>query len=354
VNSMAASTKPWVEKYRPHSLAEVVAHEEVVLTLEKSMKGGDMPHMLFHGPPGVGKTTVALAFCKQLFKNQWRERVLEMNASDERGIDVVRERIKHFCEVAVKNGSTVGGPPRIKVVILDEADQMTEDAQGALRRMMETCSATTRFMILCNYVAKLISPIQSRCMKYHFDPLPAPLLNAHLRKIIDQENLTIKDAALQKMIEAGHGDMRLSLSWLQMLAQMQKQGLIITETTIDEVLGLLPENVAQMLWNVIEKGDEELMKATVEDLLVQGFDVKMMLREVGKRILQCPGLTALKKAETLGSLALMESNIVNKCDDSIQAKSVFWKCRKIVQEQAPFLTIPGLPDHLFPRVAMQA
>jgi len=345
-----ATTKPWVEKYRPNSLQDVVAHEEVVRTLSNSMKGGDMPHMLFHGPPGVGKTTIALAFCKQMFKKHWRDRVLEMNASDERGIDIVRGRIKHFCSLAVPTVGPDGIPP-IKVIILDEADQMTDDAQGALRRLMETCCLHTRFMILCNYVARLISPIQSRCMKYHFDPLPPKLVSSHLENICQQETLELEAGSLDRLIEIAGGDMRLSLSWLQMISQMKKQGVKVTRDIIEEIMGMLPQTEALRLWNSIRSDSEVQLQVVTEDLLREGYSVKMMLKDLGERLLATDDLNDYQLAESLASLAQMEGNIVNKCDEVLQSKYTFMKIRGVLQSPAhrPETQIPPLPRHLFPR-----
>jgi len=344
------SSKPWVEKYRPNNLQQVVAHEEVVRTLSMSMKGGDMPHMLFHGPPGVGKTTVALAFCKQMFKKHWRDRVLEMNASDERGIDIVRGRIKHFCSLAVPAVGPDGIPP-IKVIILDEADQMTSDAQGALRRLMETCCLHTRFMILCNYVARLISPIQSRCMKYHFDPLPPQLVTTHLESICLRENLVLEAGSLDRLIQIGGGDMRLSLSWLQMISQMKKQGVEVTRDIIEEIMGMLPERDAKKLWGSIRTDTEAQLQVVTEDLLREGYSVKMMLKDLGERLLASTDLNDYQLAEALASLAQMEGNIVNKCDEVLQSKYTFMKIRGVIQRPGnrPDAQIPPLPRHMFPK-----
>eukprot|EP00397_Hematodinium_sp_SG-2012_P034891 GEMP01037467.1.p1 GENE.GEMP01037467.1~~GEMP01037467.1.p1 ORF type:complete len:343 (+),score=93.29 GEMP01037467.1:46-1074(+) len=324
---MATSTKPWVEKYRPHNLSQVVSHAEVVCTLANSMKSGSMPHMLFHGPPGVGKTTVALAFCKELFKDLWRERVLEMNASDERGIDVVRGKIKHFCSLAVPTGP--GLPPPIKVIILDEADQMTSDAQGALRRLMETCSGHTRFMILCNYVSKLISPIQSRCMKYHFDPLPCDLVSAHLQYVCNAENISIEPAALQRLIEISGGDMRRNLTWLQMTHQLVA-GQKISLQCIEEVMGLLPTSEAEQLWNAIQKARPLELASILDNLICEGYNVMNMVRLVQERVLTAD-LNEYQLVEAMAQLGQMEGNIVNKCNDGIQAQHGFGKVRDVMQ-----------------------
>jgi len=287
--------------------------------------------MLFYGPPGVGKTTIALAFCKELFKERWRERVLEMNASDERGIDIVRGKIKHFCSLAVPSGP--GLPPPIKIIILDEADQMTGEAQGALRRLMETSSSHTRFMILCNYVAKLISPIQSRCMKYHFDPLPVDLIREHLHKVCEAEKVSIEPQALERLITISSGDLRRNLTWLQMTHQLMA-GKIITLRCLEDVMGLLPHAEGEKLWNALLTANPTTVASLLDDLLLEGYNVLNMIRVVQEYLLSS-NLNEYQMTETLQILGQMEANIVNKCNDGIQAMHGFGKIRDVAQMKNP-------------------
>ena len=165
-------SKPWVEKYRPRALSDIASQEDIVKALSQAVsdpiRAAMLPHMLFHGPAGTGKTTSALALARQLFganPETYKSRVRELNASDDRGIQVIRDKVKKFAQNAV-GGAAGSGMPPFKLIILDEADALTADAQSALRRMMEDHATTTRFILICNYVSRIIDPITSRCVKY--------------------------------------------------------------------------------------------------------------------------------------------------------------------------------------------
>jgi replication factor C small subunit len=206
----------WFEKYRPRSFDEVVDLEEVKARLMGFVKSGDMPHLLFYGPPGTGKTTMALVLARELYGEYWRENTLELNASDERGINVIRERVKEFARTA-----PVGKAP-FKLVILDEADNMTSDAQQALRRIMEIYAQNTRFILLANYVSRIIDPIISRCAVFRFSPLPRSLMAERLKYIAEREGITIKEDAIDVIYELSEGDMRKAINLLQVAATTSK------------------------------------------------------------------------------------------------------------------------------------
>ncbi|KAJ9625587.1 Subunit of heteropentameric Replication factor C (RF-C) [Taxawa tesnikishii (nom. ined.)] len=168
--------QPWVEKYRPKSLDDVTSQDHTITVLRRTLQSANLPHMLFYGPPGTGKTSTVLALAKQLYgPDLFRSRVLELNASDERGISIVREKVKDFARMQLSNppAGPAGEEYRksIRIIILDEADSMTQDAQSALRRTMETYSKITRFCLICNYVTRIIDPLASRCSKFRFKSL---------------------------------------------------------------------------------------------------------------------------------------------------------------------------------------
>eukprot|EP00903_Cladosiphon_okamuranus_P011117 g10493.t1 len=205
----ARQTLPWVEKYRPSSLDELVAHEDIVGILQKLIDSNKLPHLLFYGPPGTGKTSTILACAKKLYGADFKMMVLELNASDDRGIDVVRGQIKEFA--GTKRLFSSG----VKLVILDEADAMTSDAQFALRRVIEKYTKHTRFCMICNYVNKIIPALQSRCTKFRFAPLKPAQIQGRLQHVVDQEKVTITPDGVEAVMRLGQGDMRRVLNLLQ-------------------------------------------------------------------------------------------------------------------------------------------
>lgn len=183
---------PWIEKYRPSKIEDVSHQVEVVNALRQSVKSGQVPHLLLYGPPGTGKTSTVLALAKDLFgADFFRKRTLELNASDERGIAVVREKIKKFAQRKIARHPDGRDIPQLQFVILDEADSMTIDAQAALRRIIEAYAKTTRFCIICNYISKIIDPLASRCVKFRFTPIGAAAQKERLLKICEAESVQV-------------------------------------------------------------------------------------------------------------------------------------------------------------------
>ncbi len=208
----------WSEKYRPKKLREVVNQKEIIRGISNLIKSPDIPHMLFAGPAGVGKTTTALCITMELLGEEWRKNTLELNASDERGIKMVRERVKEFAASIKLAGDKEYGKP--KIIILDEADEMTSEAQTALRRIIEDSARTTRFIIICNYLSQIIEPIQSRCVVFRFTRLPKEDVINHLGMICEQQKVKYEEKALAQIYESTGGDLRHSINIMQAAAGM--------------------------------------------------------------------------------------------------------------------------------------
>ncbi|RXK40009.1 replication factor C subunit 3/5 [Tremella mesenterica] len=200
---------PWVEKYRPNTLDEVVSHQDITNTIEKFIEAGRLPHLLLYGPPGTGKTSTVLALARRLYGPPYRKHILELNASDDRGIDVVRDQIKSFAMTKVLFSKG------FKLVILDEADMMTQAAQSALRRVIETHTKNVRFCILCNYVNKITPAIQSRCTRFRFSPLPEKEVQRKVDDVVEKEGVNLTDDGRAALLKLSKGDMRRALNVLQ-------------------------------------------------------------------------------------------------------------------------------------------
>jgi replication factor C small subunit len=210
----------WIEKYRPSRLTDIVGQDEIVERLSSYVKSGNLPHLLFTGNAGVGKTTAAVTLAKEFFKDSWQRNFRELNASDERGIDVVRNQIKEFARTMPDGGAA------FKILFLDEADALTTDAQAALRRTMESYAQTCRFILSCNYSSKIIDPIQSRCAIYRFKPLGPDAVKEEVRRIASRETLIISESAMDAIVYIAQGDMRKAINAVQ--------GAAIISPSIDE------------------------------------------------------------------------------------------------------------------------
>lgn len=229
---------PWVEKYRPQTLDDVVGQDQIVKRLKKYTSEKSMPNLMFSGPAGVGKTTTALALAKAVLGEYWKQNFLELNASDARGIDTVRNNIKNFCRL-----KPVGAPFRI--IFLDEVDNMTKDAQHALRREMEMYTKTASFILSCNYPSRIIDPIQSRCAIFRFAPIKGEAITKRLKYICDEEGFNYTDNGIETIVYFAEGDMRKSVNILQSAAT---EGEEITEDSVYDVISKSkPEDISNMI-----------------------------------------------------------------------------------------------------------
>ncbi|PIN17049.1 Replication factor C, subunit RFC5 [Handroanthus impetiginosus] len=232
---------PWVEKHRPQSLDDVAAHRDIVETIDRLASGNRLPHLLLYGPPGTGKTSTILALARKLYGNQLHNMVLELNASDDRGIDVVRRQIQDFASTQSISFSAKGA---VKLVLLDEADAMTKDAQFALRRVIEKYTKSTRFALICNNVNKIIPALQSRCTRFRFAPLDAVHVAERLKHVINAEGLDVAENGLKALVRLCNGDMRKALNILQSTHMASQQ---ITEEAVYLCTGNpLPRDIEQI------------------------------------------------------------------------------------------------------------
>ena len=285
---------PWTEKYRPRRLDEVVGQEETVRSLKAFVKRKNMPNMLFSGPPGVGKTTCALALAHELFGQEMAGNFLELNASDERGIDVVRGRIKDFAR------SVSLGEAPFKVIFLDEGDALTSDAQQAMRRTMEANSSVTRFIISANYSSRIIEPIQSRCAVFRFMPLRQEDMRKTLEHVAKSEKLKVDDKAFEALYYVSEGDMRRALNSLQGCAMHSDH---ITEALVHKISSrATPKEVREMV-DLAMAGKFQESRERLDRLIIHyglsGEDIiYQVYREIPK--LETPEKQRMKLIEIVG------------------------------------------------------
>ncbi|MDS0297447.1 replication factor C small subunit [Halogeometricum sp. S1BR25-6] len=248
----------WIEKYRPQTLEDVYGQEDIVDRLRSYIEQDDLPHLLFAGPAGVGKTTSATAIARAVYGDDWRGNFLELNASDERGIDVVRDRIKNFARASF-------GGYDYRIIFLDEADSLTSDAQSALRRTMEQFSDNTRFILSCNYSSKIIDPIQSRCAVFRFSPLGDDAVRKQVEAIAETEGIELTEDGLDALVYAAGGDMRRAINSLQAAATT---GEVVDEEAVYLITSTArPEDIEEMVQSAIG-GDFLAARSKLETLLV--------------------------------------------------------------------------------------
>jgi len=262
---------PWVEKYRPQKLDDIVGQEHIIPRLKRYVEERSMPNLMFTGPAGVGKTTTALALAREILGEYWRQNFLELNASDARGIDTVRTSIKNFCRL-----KPVGAPFRI--IFLDEVDNMTKDAQHALRREMEMYTKTSSFILSCNYSSKIIDPIQSRCAIFRFLPLKGRHIISRLEYIAEQEGLEYEPQALDTVVYFAEGDLRKAINILQSAASLGEK---ITESSIYEVVSRArPKDVRKMITTILDGKFMEARDMLREIMVLQGISGEDMVTQI--------------------------------------------------------------------------
>ena len=250
----------WIEKYRPKKLDDIVGQVEVIKRLKSYVQTRNLPHLLFSGPPGVGKTASAICVVRELFGEDWTNNFTELNASDERGIDVVRTKIKNFARISPL------GDAEFKIIFLDEADALTSDAQSALRRTMEKYTSTCRFILSCNYSSKIIEPIQSRCAVYRFRPISTEAVEERLAHIAKEEGANLTDDGMEAIKYVAAGDMRRAINALQAAAMLDKT--VDMDAIYKSTATARPEEVMELV-NFSIGGDFMKARAMLDKLLIE-------------------------------------------------------------------------------------
>jgi replication factor C small subunit len=303
----------WAEKYRPKTLDDMVNQKEIVERLKSFVKSRNVPHCIFAGPPGTGKTTAALCLTRDLYGDAYREHIMELNASDERGIDVVRETVKTFARVR-----SVGEIP-FKIMILDEADNMTSDAQQALRRTMERYTETCRFILCANYSGKIIEPIQSRCAPFRFTFLPREEQDKYLKHIAENEGVKLLKDGLEAIFDVCGGDLRKAINTLQAAASLNKP---VDSKVVYSIAGRAnPADVQKMIETAM-KGDFLEARKQLRDMIqkygVAGSDI---IRQIHTEIFRgdIPEEWKIKLADIVGEI---DYRLVEGADEEVQLSAL--------------------------------
>ncbi|KAF6842485.1 Replication factor C subunit 2 [Colletotrichum musicola] len=339
-SSQPPRAQPWVEKYRPKTLNDVTAQDHTVTVLQRTLQASNLPHMLFYGPPGTGKTSTVLALAKELYgPEMMKSRVLELNASDERGISIVREKVKDFARMQLTNPTTEYKKrypcPPFKIIILDEADSMTQDAQSALRRTMETYSKITRFCLICNYVTRIIDPLASRCSKFRFKSLDQGNAKRRLEEISQKEGVQLEDGAVDALIKCSEGDLRKAITFLQSAARLVGAGAAdasgddamevdkkpVTVKIVEDIAGVIPENAIDRLVSAIRPqgaGDTyQSVAKVVEDMVADGWSAGQVVSQLYQAIVFDEAIPDSQKNKIVLIFSEVDKRLVDGADEHL-------------------------------------
>jgi len=303
----------WVEKYRPRRLSEMIGQKNIVERLSAYVRTRSMPHMLFAGPAGSGKTTAAIALARELFGDQWRDNLVELNASDERGIDIVRGKVKDFARTAPI------GEISFKVIFLDEADSLTSDAQAALRRTMERYTQTCRFILSCNYSSKIIPPIQSRCAVFRFRPLGEADVRSYLERIAEGEGVEVAEDGFAAVCSLAAGDLRKATNILQVAASVA--GKVDQDVVFDSTESIRPSEVRDLLTTALN-GNFSGARSKLDDLIVKhGLSGEDIVQSIHRTVFDLP-VQEDAKIRLVDRVGEAEFRIVSGSSERIQLEAL--------------------------------
>jgi len=303
----------WIEKYRPSTFAEIRGQKNIVERIEAMTTQKSMPHLMFAGPSGVGKSTIALVIARTLFGEKWRENFLELNASDDRGIDIVRNTIKNFARL-----KSISNVP-FKIIFLDECDSLTKDAQQALRRTMENFTKSTRFILSCNFSSKLIEPIKSRCAVFRFTALEENDVKEIVEHIAKNEKLKISDGTIKALFDISDGDCRKVENALQSCASISNK--ITPELIYDMVAAVNPIEIKNIL-EIAIKGDFVRARDLLFDVrLKRGLNGLDIIKQIQKEIWNLK-LDDKKKIRLIDKCGEIEFRLVEGSDEHIQLETL--------------------------------
>ncbi len=303
----------WTEKYRPKSFGEVKGQDAVVSKIKSFVSQKNLPHLLFAGPPGVGKSTLALVAARELFGESWRQNFLELNASDERGIDVVRVKVKDFART-----KAMGNVP-FKIIFLDECDALTREAQQALRRTMENYTSTCRFILAANYSSKIIDPIQSRCAVFRFKPLPQEDVFGIIDAIAGQEGLKLSAEAKKALYDVSEGDCRRLENILQSCAAMQDN--VTPELVFSMASMAQPKEIALLLKMALEDDFAKARNVLLDTMLKYGLSGLDVIRQIQKEVWNLD-IGNREKVRLIDKCGEIEFRMVEGADEFIQLEAL--------------------------------